>query len=63
MRCDANVCVCHFVNSMAKLEDEYLSLHALVWKSLFDVVVDPIIAHCKKLLNEPLLMRKCRHMR
>ena len=31
-------------------------------KSLFDYVIDPLVDHLKKLLNEPLLMRKCKYL-
>ena len=38
------------------LEDEYLRLNYIVWTTqLFDIVIDPILSHCKYLLSDTIM--------
>eukprot|EP01084_Bolivina_argentea_P092332 166119_1 len=48
-------------SDLVTLNDEYLSISCMVWQSLFDVVMDPTIAHIKKLLNIPK-MERCSYL-
>ena len=42
---------------LIKLEDEYLKLNYFIWTTkLFDLVIEPIILHCKYLLSSSTIM-------
>ena len=49
------------IHSLVDLDDDYLKISTMLWQSLFDVVMDPIIAHVKKLLNNKV-MNKCKYL-
>ena len=49
-------------SGLVTFEDEYLSIDIIVWKSMFDHVINPIILHIQRLLNEPKLMRNCKYL-
>ena len=50
------------LSGLVTFEDEYLSIDISVWKAMFDHVINPIILHIQRLLNEPKLMRNCKYL-
>ncbi len=51
-----------FKSNLVRMNEESLEFDNIVWISMFDQVIDPIIEHIKKLLDNTTLMRNCKYL-